>query len=232
MLSTSARIHSSIIKKKLFVFDFDGVIADSNNIKTEAFREIFEEFGSDVVNRILDHHKENASMTRYEKFRYYYENYLNLEISEDKVAQLGSKFSEIVLDKIINSPEIEGSWAFLEQLRALNKICAINSATPHDEINLIVKRRKLSKFFEKVYGSPSSKLDILKSLMDDYGLENDDLVFFGDDKSDKLAADRLNILFIGIGNKSKIKLFGKEKSCLSIDNFNEVDLVNYSHESS
>ena len=161
----SNKIDSLIHNKKLFVFDFDGVIADSNHIKTEAFKEIFKKYGHQIVQKVQDHHVKNASMTRYEKFRYYHKNFLNTELTELEIKNMGEKFSDIVLDKIIHSPEIKGCKSFLEQLIHLGKKCAINSATPHEEIKTIIEKRKLSDFFEKVYGSPSSKVEILESLM-------------------------------------------------------------------
>lgn len=213
-----------IKNKKLFVFDFDGVIADSNDIKTEAFREMFKAQGENVTKKIIDHHKNNASIDRFKKFKLYYKNYLDQEISDEDVSILAKQFSKIILNKIINCPEIEGSTTFLEKLHYLGKLSAINSATPQEEINLIIKKRHLSKFFGKVYGSPSSKKEILKSLMTEYKLSNNDLVFFGDDKNDKLAADSLNILFIGIGKKPNIRFSENKNSSYLIENFNDLNL--------
>ena len=36
-------------KKKLVIFDFDGVLVDSVNVKTEAFGLMYKDYGSDVV---------------------------------------------------------------------------------------------------------------------------------------------------------------------------------------
>ena len=150
MVSSSSKLKFLLPNKKLFVFDFDGVIADSNHIKTEAFKNMFKDFGESISEKVVKHHESNASMSRFDKFKYYYRNYLNTELTEDRLKGLAQEFSDIVLEKIISSPEIEGSTKFLKQLSKLGKICAINSATPHEEINFIVKERKLSNLFKKV----------------------------------------------------------------------------------
>ena len=60
--------------------------------------------------------------------------------------------------------------------------------------------------------------------MTEYKLSNNDLVFFGDDKNDKLAADSLNILFIGIGKKPNIRFSENKNSSYLIENFNDLNL--------
>ena len=40
-----------INQKNFFVFDFDGVIADSVEVKTEAFSEIYRSYGDEIVRK-------------------------------------------------------------------------------------------------------------------------------------------------------------------------------------
>ena len=61
--------------KRVF-FDFDGVILDSVDVKTKAFGKMFEAYGSDVQKEVVQYHLENCGVSRFEKFRYYYENIL------------------------------------------------------------------------------------------------------------------------------------------------------------
>ena len=48
MFLTIPQIHSLLNSKAIFVFDFDGVLADSVNIKTNAFSKMYEAYGSEV----------------------------------------------------------------------------------------------------------------------------------------------------------------------------------------
>ena len=45
------------------LFDFDGVIADSVHVKTEAFAKIYEPYGKEVVNRVVTHHIANGGVS-------------------------------------------------------------------------------------------------------------------------------------------------------------------------
>ena len=58
---------------KAIIFDFDGVLVESAEIKTEAFRQLFSSF-PDKVHEIVEYHKRNMGISRYVKFRYFYEN--------------------------------------------------------------------------------------------------------------------------------------------------------------
>ena len=53
---------------KAIIFDFDGVIAESVNVKTEAFASLYEPYGKDVVNKVEQHHLANGGVSRFEKF--------------------------------------------------------------------------------------------------------------------------------------------------------------------
>ena len=91
---TNTLIFDLLKNKRLFAFDFDGVIVDSVNIKTEAFAEIYKPYGQKIVDRVINHHISNGGMSRFKKFKYN-KNYPDgmkrklLEIS--KIKSLGWK---------------------------------------------------------------------------------------------------------------------------------------------
>ena len=63
---------------KAFIFDFDGVLVDSVNIKANAFGELFKEFGSEIQKKIIEHHLSHGVMARAEKIKYYYKNTISI----------------------------------------------------------------------------------------------------------------------------------------------------------
>ena len=65
----------------------------------------------------------------------------------------------------------------------------------------IIKARKIEKYFEKIYGSPASKIDHIKKIIRLYQFDNKDIIYIGDSKSDKIAAESSDIRFVGIINK-------------------------------
>ena len=55
---------------KALILDFDGVLVESNDIKTEAFKTVFAEY-PEHHRRMIDYHHANMSLSRVEKFRYF-----------------------------------------------------------------------------------------------------------------------------------------------------------------
>jgi len=211
-----------IDEKKLLVFDFDGVIADSVEVKTDAFAELYRPYGEFVVKRVIDHHRDNGGMSRYEKFYHYHKEFLGQDIDQEKINDLSHQFSEIVVDKVVSSVGIAGAKYILEHYCGIGKICVVNSATPQDEICKIVKRRNQDNYFSKVYGSPASKVENLKKVMSHFRIPSHDMVFFGDARSDMEAAYNTNVDFIGIGEKIRNVIHEYEGDRISLLSFNGI----------
>ena len=188
-----------VLSKSSIVFDFDGVITDSVNVKTEAFYEIYKEYGEEIALRVTHHHKANSGVSRYKKFVHYHKSYLGKQIGRKELDNLCNRFSDLVVNRVIDSKEIKGSTDFLKKLSFEKKKCFINSATPEEEIMTIIRHRNLEKYFKNVYGSPKSKKEILKIIIEENNLEDEAVVMIGDSLSDMEAAEDVGIDFIGIG---------------------------------
>ena len=199
MTKKDKQIREIINTKSIFVFDFDGVLADSVNIKTLAFHELYKEYGDSVSSKVVEHHKANGGMSRFEKFKYYHHNFLNMALKNQDIEELSVKFSNLVIESVIKSPEIMGAGKFLENKYQNKKLLFVNSATPESEIKEIIKRREMEHYFTEVFGSPKSKLDNLRIMMSRYNIDVTQMVFFGDALTDFNAANSLGCLFVGIG---------------------------------
>lgn len=181
----------------LFIYDFDGVIKQSVAAKTDAFVSMFDEYDTKIKNYVKHYHEENGGISRYEKFKHYYTHLFNRKLKDSELNQLANRFSNLVLDKVVESDYIPGALEMLKRTSLLGKniIC---TGTPQIEMNLILKRLRIEDFFVGVYGSPKSKSDILKEILAMYDLTNKDMLYFGDSITDKEAALKHNIDFIGV----------------------------------
>lgn len=178
-------------------FDFDGVIADSVEVKTKAFSKLFLEYGHDIQNKVVEHHRNHGGMSRFDKFRYYYKEFLGESLNEQKLDNICNRFSDIVVDEVVNSPEIPGSKDFLKKCSSQYP-CFIISATPEDEIRMIAKRRDVDEHFIEILGSPTSKKKNIELILSKYKYVPGKCLFFGDAESDYAAAMEWNVQFIGI----------------------------------
>lgn len=51
---------------KAIFWDFDGVIAESVNVKTEAFYNLYLPYGIEIAEKVRRHHLDNGGMSRFE----------------------------------------------------------------------------------------------------------------------------------------------------------------------
>jgi len=180
-----------------FFFDFDGVLADSVEVKTRAFAKLFEPYGPENVERVVDHHRRHGGMTRAEKFRHYYREYLGTTLNDEQMADLCRRFAALVVDEVVAAPEIPGAEEFLK--RWSSKLdCFVISATPDEEIREIVERRRMTGYFKGVFGSSVDKKTNLQNLLKQHDLDPLKCCFFGDAESDYQAASTCGTHFIGI----------------------------------
>ncbi|MBN2141001.1 MAG: HAD family hydrolase [Desulfovibrionaceae bacterium] len=180
-----------------YIFDFDGVLADSLEVKTRAFAALFEPFGDSVCRAVVEHHRGHGGMPRAEKFRLYYREFLGRTISDVELDDLCGRFSQMVIDEVAACPEIPGARDFLER-RCATAACFVDSAVPDQEIRDIVRRRGLDGFFAQVLGSSRSKVENLRLILAGHGLSAARCLFFGDALSDWRAARDCGVSFVGI----------------------------------
>ena len=98
-------------------FDFDGVILDSVDIKTQAFATMFRKYGPDVEQAVVDYHLANGGLSRFAKFEYYYKQLIQKPINQKILKTLGREFKRIVLDGVLNAAFIDGAIQTLEDLK-------------------------------------------------------------------------------------------------------------------
>lgn len=209
------------MKPEIIIYDFDGVIANSVNIKTEAFVELYKNYDLDIQNAIKNYHLCNGGVSRYEKFKYFHEKILKEPINGDKINDLANKFSILVKDKIISCNYINGIEQCLKDNYKNSKqfVC---TGTPEIEIIEIIEKKMLQKYFYGIYGSPSSKIDIINHILSDNHCDPKKCLFFGDAITDYNAAKSTNINFIGIENVDTIFPSGT----ILIKDFNDILLKN------
>lgn len=188
-------------------FDFDGVILDSVDVKTRAFGAMFSDYGKDIETAVIRYHLENKGVSRYEKFKYYYEKLLHQPITETKIQTLGQTFSDLALKSVLAAPFIPGAMETLEKLKSCKIPCYVVSGTPDKEMKLIVKEKGLSAYFKDVYGSPRTKIDITKEILQSESYNPSNCLFIGDALSDYDCAKALNVPFLGIIKQGEESIF-------------------------
>ncbi|MDD5173447.1 MAG: HAD hydrolase-like protein [Candidatus Omnitrophica bacterium] len=198
---------------KAIFFDFDGVIVESTDIKTEAFARLFEPEGANVVKKVVAYHIGNMGVSRFDKFRFIYKEILHRELNDNEFDMLCKKFACLVVNAVIDAPYVKGAKEFLERESAAYAFFVV-SATPQDEIVDIVRRRGLAGLFKFVYGAPLTKSEAVRRTLREENILPGNTVYVGDAMSDYLAAKDNGVKFIARINENKEIFAGID--CLKI----------------
>lgn len=178
---------------RTIIFDCDGVLLDSNRIKTDAFYNAGLHYGEDAAQKLVDFHTLNGGVSRYEKFRWFLQEVVE-EISGFGVDYLLEFYSEQVRASLMNCDLAHG----LSELRAASPFqqWLIVSGGDQSELRDIFQRRGLSAYFDcGIFGSPSSKIEILSREVGNGNIKFPAL-FVGDSQYDYVAASKFSIDFI------------------------------------
>ena len=209
------------MKIKNIFFDFDGVIAESVNAKTEAFREMYIEHGTEIANKVVDYHINHGGVSRFEKFKYWEKEFFDRDISEDEVQRLANEFSKLVLNRVINADEVDGAQDFLRKYSTNLKFWII-TGTPTTEIEIIADKRALTAYFVGIHGSPEKKMYWTEHLIKQYNLKREETLFLGDATTDYDAANHSKLYFALRDNDENSKIF-KNYSGLRFSDFKELE---------
>ena len=183
-------------KYDAIIFDFDGVLAESVDVKTRAFEALYAEYGDRIVEQVRDYHLQHGGISRFEKFRYYHEVLLGKTLTKDEEKQLGDRFSQYVEDAVVESVYVAGAYNFLENYYQSIPLF-VASGTPDVELKRIVSRRNMAHYFISVHGSPAKKGDIIQDILTKHSFNPDRVLMVGDAIADYEGAIAAGIKFMG-----------------------------------
>ena len=210
---------------KTYIFDCDGVLLDSNPIKSEAFYEVALPYGKENAERLLTFHQESGGVSRFEKFHYFLESILSIPAQETEVHKLLETFGQIVFQRLLSCEETTGMREFIQALPRLARKIVVSGGM-QQELREVFAIRNLDKYFDAIYGSPDTKFEILaREQRED--LMKKPTVFIGDSRLDYEAARSYGIDFIFISDYTEFQnweVFFKQNKAHTVRNLSEIVL--------
>lgn len=178
---------------KALVFDCDGVILDSNQIKTEGFYEVASRYGEGAAKMLVDYHVQNGGVSRFEKFHFFVKNILCVPVSHELITELLSSYSEFVFSKLLKCKIAHGLEDLREETRDLKWM--VVSGGMKTELQRVFLLRHLTTLFDGgIFGSPENKEQILRSLVRKKNFLP--ALYIGDSRYDHVASTEANLDFI------------------------------------
>lgn len=202
---------------KNILFDFDGVILDSMPIRGHGFKEIFKKYPNKLVKKMLDYHNKNGGLSRYIKIKYFYNNILNQDISEEKISDYAEIFSIIMKKKLTNKKYlICNTMNFIEKNYKKYNMHIV-SGSDEKELQYLCRELEIYDYFQSISGSPKHKNELVENIFLVNNYLTNETVLIGDSINDYDAAKKHNFDFYGFNNLELKKISKKY-----IINFNDV----------
>ncbi len=186
-------------------WDFDGVIKDSVDVKTQAYYQLFEPLGLAIAEKVRQHHEANGGMSRFDKLPIYLQ-WAGLEPNKSTLNEYCERFSQQVLQGVIDAPWVKGVEQYLRS-NAYQQVFVLVSATPQDELEHILHALDLTKCFADVYGAPIRKQDAIRITLLSRGIDAIDSLMIGDARADFDAAVSNQVPFLLRRHNSNAKVF-------------------------
>ena len=218
---------NKLIEYKTLVFDCDGVILNSNKVKTEAFYQSALAYGKQAAQTLVGYHVANGGVSRYEKFDYFLKQIvptLTLKVSGPSLDELLEHYAEIVLHGLLTCEVAEG----LKELRkeTSNANWLIVSGGDQAELRNIFHEIGLVKYFDGgIFGSPDNKDQILKRELNNGNIQKPAL-FLGDSKYDYQAASTAELDFVFLTRWTEVKDYNKWCNDLNLMSFQTLNDLN------
>ncbi len=200
------------MKVDQIIFDFDGVILDSHKIKTKTFYDLFLEYGFKIAKQVKLYHLQNSGISRKIKFKYIFKNILKKKLNQNKAIFLSKKFSLHSRKEILKLKVSGDLKIFLKKFYKIIDFY-ISTGTPQKEIEFILKKKDLLKYFKGVHGSPRKKLQHIKQIKSN----KKRTIFVGDSFEDYISCKKTNTKFILKIHSENKKIFSNYKGIKIID---------------
>lgn len=183
-----------LAKASCVIWDFDGVIKETVDLKADVFVGLFNEHSENLRKKIRSHHEFNGGMSRFEKISLYLA-WAGLPTDGDTVRQFCLRFSEAVFQKVLDAAWVPGAKEILSG-NPFRQTFYLVTSTPLEEIEKIVQALDLQKVFHGIWGSPTSKVRAVEEILSRAKAKTSECLMVGDSPADWEAARGVNIPFL------------------------------------
>ena len=129
---------------KTCIFDCDGVILNSNQIKSNAFYLSTLKYGKEIANELLEYHKKIGGVSRYKKYEFLKHDILpkyNIKIDNNEKESLINLYSQIVSEELLQCELVKGLFELRKEL--INSNWIVVSGGDQNELRKVFKYMKI-----------------------------------------------------------------------------------------
>ena len=189
------------------IWDFDGVILNSNEIRSRGFEIILKDFPKSQVEELLNYHEQYGGLSRYHKLNYFFKIIRKENPIEEKILEYAFLFKKIMLDHLCNPDLLIKECIDFIKKNHSKYTFHIASGSDQKELIQICKALQIDHYFKSINGSPTPKTALVKSILESSKIEKIRYVLIGDSQNDHDAARDNQIRFIAYNNTALEKKY-------------------------
>ncbi len=191
------------LRYKSIVFDCDGVILDSNRVKTDAFYNATLPYGEKAAAAMVDYHVRNGGISRYRKFAYFLEHLAPAGVPGPDLQALLAAYATEVKTGLLACEVADGLEAFREHTSGTCWMVA--SGGDQVELRELFEARGLIDWFDGgIFGSPDTKEEIIRRELESGNIRMPAL-FIGDSRYDHQVAQQHALDFVFLSRWSEFE---------------------------
>ena len=188
-------------KGKFILFDLDGVLFDSLNLKGEIFIKVFSSY-SQFSSEIMQFHLANGGVPRRRKIEHIYKLVTESTPNEETLDALTVKFSNILNSRLSDIKLFPGASQVLASLTKMGiKLFSISSM-PTIEAESILQNLEIKKFFNGILDTSSGKIEAVSKFIQRNSILNNNIIYVGDSREDFICAKTFDLTFILVNNEN------------------------------
>ena len=202
-------------------FDCDGVILNSNKVKTNAFYKIASKYGEESAIKLVKYHIKNGGISRYKKIKFFQKNIIknnDMKLYEKLINDYGS-----ILKKDLLETEISKGIFKIKEFFPDSKLAVI-SGSDQKELLWLFKKLKIDNIFDAgIFGSPKSKEEIFNHIFKN-SRDIVSSIYLGDSKYDFEVSKMFGMDFAFINEWTDVQdwaIFTKRNNIKSYPNISE-----------
>lgn len=207
---------------KTLVFDCDGVVLNSNQLKIQAYYDVAIKFGATEAQAqaLVDYHVMLGGVSRYPKFEYFLYEIMHQSVTDQTMQALLSSFTKEVKRRLTDC-EIAPDLMTVREANP-NAKWMIISGGDQVELRDIFKQRGIDKLFDAgIYGSPDNK-DVILAREIEIGNIAKPALFIGDSKYDHQASTNAGLDFVFLSRWTDVEGWQEYCSSHQITVFNHL----------
>lgn len=204
------------------VFDCDGVVLDSNKVKTDAFYQATLPYSEAAAQDMVNYHVANGGVSRYKKFAHFLEQIAPeyADQQDPNLEALLQAYAGYVREGLLCCEMAPG----LETLRQMTPDARwlIVSGGDQAELRDVFASRGIDEWFDGgIFGSPDTKDEIMARELATGNILQPAL-FLGDSKYDYQAATRAGLDFVFLSGWSEISEESIGNPVVSVESISEL----------